>query len=127
MCETLDADLLCEAATKKKDNKIFIKILDKYCVAIEVKYHMKWHKNYTNFLYRQDKTSFETTSMPLYHTGYEQSCVEVVRDLIKKKQITYMSRLYKKFVQIVQRVEGVEASSFRKCQLKQRLMKSSPN
>jgi hypothetical protein len=49
-------------------------------------------------LYGQDKTSCETTSMPLYNTGYEKFCVEVVEDLIKKKQITCMSRLYKKFV-----------------------------
>ena len=46
-----------------------------------------------------------------YNTGYEQFCVEVVEDLIK---ITYMSRFYKKFIQIVQRVEGTDASSFRK-------------
>ena len=43
--------------------------------------------------------------MPLYNTGYEQFCV-VVEDLVKKKQITYMSRLYKKFTQIVQRVKA---------------------
>jgi hypothetical protein len=60
--------------------------------------------------------------------GYEQFCVEVlvVEDLIKKKQITYMSRLYKKFIQIVQRVKGADASSFWKFRLKQRLMKSYP-
>jgi hypothetical protein len=28
--------------------------------------------------------------MPFYNMGYEQFCVEVVEDLIKKKQITYM-------------------------------------
>jgi hypothetical protein len=64
--------------------------------------------------------------MPLYNTGYEQFCVEAVEDLIKKKQITYVSRLYKKFVQIVQRDEGTDASSFRKFRLKQQLMKSYP-
>jgi hypothetical protein len=94
--------VLREAATKKKDNSILLKILDKDCVAIEVKYHKNCYKNYTNFLYRQDKTSCETTSMPLYNTGYGQFCVEVVEDLTKKKQITDMSRFYKKFVQIVQ-------------------------
>ena len=121
----MDAGLLREAATKKKDNRVLIKILDRYCVAIEVRYHMKCYKNYTNFLYRQDETC-ETNSTPLYNAGYEQFCVEVLEDLIKKKEITYMSRLYKKFVNIVQRVEGADASSFRKFRLKQRLMKSYP-
>ena len=66
--------------------------------------------------------------MPLYNMGYEQFCVEVVEDLIKKKQITYMSRLYKKFVQIVQRVDGADAGSFRNFRLKQRLNGShTPN
>ena len=60
------------------------------------------------------------------NTGYEQFCVEVVEDLIKKKQIIYMSKLYKEFIQIVQRVEGVDASSFQKYWLKQRLMTSYP-
>ena len=66
--------------------------------------------------------------MPLYNMGYEQFCVEVlvVEYLIKKKQITYMSRLYKKFIQIVQRVKGADASSFWKFRLKQRLIKSYP-
>lgn len=121
----MDAGLLREAATKKKDNRVLIKILDRDCVAIEVRYHMKCYKNYTNFLYRQDETC-ETNSTPLYNAGYEQFCVEVLEDLIKKKEITYMSRLYKKFVNIVQRVEGADASSFRKFRLKQRLMKSYP-
>ena len=120
----MDAGLLREAATKKKDNRV-LKILDRDCVAIEVRYHMKCYKNYTNFLYRQDETC-ETNSTPLYNAGYEQFCVEVLEDLIKKKEITYMSRLYKKFVNIVQRVEGADASSFRKFRLKQRLMKSYP-
>ncbi len=50
-CETVDAGRLLEAATKKKDDRILVKILEKDCVAIEVKYHMKCYKNYTNFLF----------------------------------------------------------------------------
>ena len=121
----MDAGLLREAATKKKDDRILLQILDKDSVAVEVRYHMKCYKNYTNFLYRQYETC-ETNSTPLYNTGYEQFCVEVIEDLIKKKNITYMSRLYKKFIKIVQRVEGVDASSIWKFRLKQRLMKSYP-
>ncbi len=86
---------------------------------------MKCYKNYTNFLFRQEETC-EASSTPMYNAGYEQFCEEVVEDLIANKQITYMSRLHRKFIKIVKRVEGEDASSFRKSRLKQRLMKSYP-
>ena len=103
-CETVDAGRLREAATKKKDDRILVKILEKDCVAIEVKYHMKCYKNYTNFLFRQEETC-EASSTPMYNAGYERN---------------------RKFIKIVKRVEGEDASSFRKSRLKQRLMKSYP-
>jgi hypothetical protein len=37
VCETVDAGLLREAATKKKDDRILLQIMDKDCVAIEVR------------------------------------------------------------------------------------------
>ena len=117
-----------KAATKKKDDRILLKILDKDCVAIEVKYHMKCYKNYTNFLFRQEKTqeTCEGSSTPLYNAGYEQFCKEVVEDLVTNKNITYMSRLYRKFINVVKRVEGKDASNFRKFRLKERFIKSYP-
>lgn len=121
----MDAGRLREAATRKKDDRILVKILDKDCVAIEVKYHMKCYKNYTNFLFRQAETC-ETSSTALYAAGYKQFCDEVIEDLIADKKITYMSRLHEKFVKIVKRVEGEDASSYRRSRLKQRLLNSYP-
>ena len=126
VCETINGGLLREAAIKKKDERILIQLRDKDCVAIEVRYHRKCYTNYTNFLRRQHKEESDSANTPLYNAGYEQFCNEVVEELIKNKQITFMSHLYSNFVKIVQRVEGLDASSFRKFRLKERLTNSYP-
>ena len=125
VCETLDGGLLREAATKKCDDRILPQILDKDCVAVEVKYHRKCYTNYTNFLRRQGKKESDSAK-PLYHAGYEQFCKEVVEKLIENKEVTFMSHLYEKFVKIVQTVEGLDARSFRKFRLKERLIHLYP-
>jgi hypothetical protein len=48
--ETIDAGKLREAATRKDDQQILIRIADKDCVALEVKYHRSCYRNYTCFL-----------------------------------------------------------------------------
>ena len=126
VCENINGGLLREAATKKKDDRILLQIRDKDCVAIEVRYHKKCYTNYTNFLHRQHKEASDGANKPLYNAGYEQFCNEVVEELIKNKQITFMSHLYSKFVKIVQRVEGLDARSFRKFRVKERLTHSYP-
>jgi hypothetical protein len=61
----------------------------------------------------------ETTSMPLYNTGYEQFCVEVVEDLIKKKKITYMSRpVIKSLSRLFRESKEQTQVAFRKFQFK---------
>ena len=125
LCETVNGGLLRDAATKKKDDRILLQIMDKDCVAIEVRYHRKCYSNYTNFLHRQDKKATDSTKS-LFDKGYEQFCIKVVEELIKNKQITFMSQLHSKFVKIVQRVEGLDARGFRKFRLKGRLINSYP-
>jgi hypothetical protein len=66
-----------------------IKNCGKDCVAIEVKYHYnKWYKNYTNYLYGQDKTSCETTSMFLYNMGYDDNH-NATQSILNELQILY--------------------------------------
>ena len=55
MCETENAGLLREAAKRVK-GFLSVKILDKDCVAIEVRYRQKCYKNYANFLYRKNNS-----------------------------------------------------------------------
>ena len=116
LCEMVNGGLLRDAATKKKDDRILLQIMDKDCVAIEVRYHGKCYTNYTNVLHRPDR---KAGGSALYDAGYEQFCKEVVNELIKNKQITFMSHLNSKFVKIVQRVEGLDASDFRRLRLKE--------
>ena len=46
--ETTDGGKLREAATAKNDQKILVHILDKDCVALEVKYHKRCYERYTS-------------------------------------------------------------------------------
>ena len=125
VCETVNGGLLRDAATKTNDERILLQIMDKDCVAIEVRYHRKCYRKYTNFLHKQDKKAGDSAKS-LYDAGYEQFCKEVVEELIKNKKGTFMSHLHSKFVKIVQRVEGLDARDFRKFRLKERLIHSYP-
>ena len=125
ICETENAGLLREAANAKGDERILTKIRDKDCVAIEVRYHQKCYKNYTNFLYRKEQCSGTESSL-LYNAGFERFCKDVIDPLIKEKKIEYMSHLHERFVNIVGQVEGVDASNFRRFRLKARLKKLYP-
>ena len=66
--ETVNGGLLRDAATKKKDDRILLQIIDKDCVAIEVRYHRKCYINYTNFLRRLDR---KASGCALYDAEYE--------------------------------------------------------
>ena len=46
LAETLNADFLREAAEYSQDERILMKIRDKDCVAIEVRYHKQCYTNY---------------------------------------------------------------------------------
>ena len=117
--------LLSEAATAKNDEKILLQIQDKDCVAIEVRYHQKCYKNYTSFLYRQKKSTSTEYSL-LYAAGFEKFCQDVIDPLMQQKKIMYMTHLYLRFLKIVKEVEGLDASSFRRFRLKERLQKLYP-
>jgi len=125
LCERREGYYEKQQHKKKNDDRILLQIKDKDCVAIEVRYHRKCYTNYTNFLHRQEKKASDGAKY-LYDAGYEQFCKEVVEELINKKQITFMSHLYSKFVKIVRRVEGLDASGFGKFRLKERLTRSYP-
>ena len=73
LCKTINGSLLRDAATKKKDDRILLQIMDKDCVAIEVRYHRRCYTNYTNFLHRQDKKASDIAKS-LFDKGYEKFC-----------------------------------------------------
>ena len=125
LCQTENAGLLREAATVKRDEMILLQIRDKDCVALEVRYHKRCYKNYTSFLYRKKESAGEEYSL-LYAAAFEKFCKDVIEPLIEHKKIEYMADLYQRFLQIVEEVEGADASNFRRFRLKERLKNSYP-
>ena len=63
LAETFDADLLRQAAEKKKDERILIQIRGKDCVALEVRYHKVCYGNYTKFYTREVKENKQSASV----------------------------------------------------------------
>ena len=124
-CQTENAGLLCEAATAKRDEKILLQIQDKDCVPLEARYHKKCYKNYTSFLYRKQESAGEEYSL-LNAATFEKFCKDVIEPLIEHNKIEYMAHLYVRFLQIVEEVEGADASNFRRFRLKERLKNSYP-
>ena len=62
----------------------------------------------------------------LYQAGFEKFCKGVIDTLIKQKKTKYMSRLNERFIKIVSKIEGVDASNFRRFKLQARLKKLYP-
>ena len=100
-----------------------MKIRDKDCVAIEVRYHKQCYTNYTRFLNRP-RTA---TNAELYENAFSIFCKEVIeREIIEKKEIKYITELEKMFVSTVMEHDGLDASKYRIYLLKQRLKKAYP-
>lgn len=123
LAETLNAGLLREAAECKQDEHILMKIRDKDCVALEVRYHRQCYTNYTRFLNRPRIV----TNDELYANAFSIFCNEVIqREIIEKKEIKYITELEQMFVSTVMEHEGLDASKYRRYLLKQRLKKAYP-
>ena len=125
VCETENAGLLRQAAECKNDENILVHIRGRDCVAIEVRYHKCCYLTYTHFLKAQSEYQLPCKSP--YQNGYNKFCKEIIEgELIGKKQIRYMSDLHKQFVDFNNKEEGVDASTFRRFRLKERLSQSYP-
>ena len=91
-----------------------------------MRYHRVCYSNYTKFLTRQQKIDGER-ALPVYEESFENVCEEVIKkEIIRNKQIRYLQDLLKKFVNIVEKIENVDASNYRSHKLKQRLQKKYP-
>ena len=66
-------------------------------------------------------------SAPIYEEAFAYFCEEVIeKEIIGNKQIRYLQDLLKKFVNIADKIENVDASNYRSNKLKQRLQKKYP-
>ena len=124
--ETISAGRLREAATIKSDESILIHIADKDCAALEVKYHKQCYKQYTSFL--RDEPKSDAKQLCKYEEAFGIFCETFVNEkIIQKGKIYFMNKVREKFVRTVEQVEGVDASNYKKCRLKERLRERFPN
>lgn len=107
----MDGGKLREAATRKRDELVLIHILDKHCVAVEVKYHKICYKKYTSFL-NHPETKDSTTENALYSKSFNRFCTIVKEQIIDNHSIWYMCRLKNEFVNTVKKGENQDASSY---------------
>ena len=83
-----------------------MKIRDKDCVAIEVRYHKQCYTNYTRFL----NCPRSATNAEVYENAFSIFCKEVIeREIIEKKEIKYITE--KMFVSTVMEHEGLDHQS----------------
>ena len=128
--ETVDGGKLREAATRKEDQRILVHILDKDCIALEVKYHQKCYKNYTSFLFnapqKEPAADDYASGKCSYKKSFDGLCKFVEHEIIESHGIYYLSMLKAKFVKMVPEVENDDASSYRTSRLKKRLQERFP-
>ena len=123
--ETIDGGKLREAATKKNDQQILIHILDKDCVAIEVKYHKCYYRKYTSFL-NNPETKESAIENAMHSKSFDKFCTIVKEQVIDNHNIWYMSRLEIVFINTVRKVESQDASRYATFRLRNRLKKRFP-
>ena len=123
--ETIDGGKLREAATRKNDQRILIHILDKDCVAVEVKYHKCCYRKYTSFL-DHPETKDSAIENTMYSISFDKFCTIVKEQVIDNHGIWCMSRLKTEFVNTVRKVENQDASRYETFRLRNRLKKRFP-
>ena len=79
--ETIDGGRLRETATEKNDEKILLKILNKDCVAVEVKYHKRCYKRYVSPVERRNVAE-ERSQERIYSKSFDSFCSFVKKNII---------------------------------------------
>ena len=120
----MDGGKLREAATKKNDDRILLHILNKDCVAVEVKYHRRCYKRYVSPIEHINET--EELQERIYGKSFDSFCAYVKKNIIDDHNIFYMTKLKNEFVRIVKDLENEDASNYRAFRLKQRLKERFP-
>ncbi|KAK6187558.1 hypothetical protein SNE40_005556 [Patella caerulea] len=124
--QTQTAGQLLKAAELKEDEDILRHIRGQDCVAIEVRYHQKCYRQYTEFLRRFSESKGDKPSVK-YLTTYNMFCEDVIRErILNGQEIIRMVKLYDIFVRLARQHENVDASSYSSLQLKKRLQEHFP-
>jgi hypothetical protein len=86
----MDGGKLREAARKENDERI-LQIINKDCVAAEVKYHRRCYKRYVSPVEHINVTEggFEER---IYNKSFDSFCVYVKKNIIDDHNIFYMNK-----------------------------------
>ena len=101
-------------------------ILDKDCVALEVKYHKRCYERYTSCVRHAGPEEEEKYESCKYIKSFESFCEYVEQEIVNGHNIVYMSNLKDEFVKIVRAIENEDASNYRTFRLKRRLQDRFP-
>lgn len=123
-CSTIDAVNLRQAAEGNKNEALLMQIKDKYCVAIELKYHNSCYKDYTRYLTKAK--SGDSKSDSSYSEAFDIFCQMVKSRIIENKEIMRLKTLNDMFIKQVKLTHGKEADSYKSGNLKMRLTKKFP-
>ena len=125
--EAIDGGRLRETAKEKNDERILLQILNKDCVAVEVKYHKRCYKRYVSRSPVEHMNVAEKRSQErIYSKSFDSFCSYVKKNIIDDHRIFYMNRLKNEFVRIVKDLENEDASNYRTFRLKKRLQERLP-
>ncbi|KAJ8385974.1 hypothetical protein AAFF_G00177950 [Aldrovandia affinis] len=110
---SLSAGLLQEAAEMKEDFSILLHIIDKDCVALEVRYHKTCYRDYTRFL-SKTASKAEEENEPAFDASYKIFCERVIcQRLIVNHEVLKMNQLRRMFLNTVKKHEDLDASNYR--------------
>ncbi|KAJ8049553.1 hypothetical protein HOLleu_02339 [Holothuria leucospilota] len=123
-CSTVEAEKLQQAARDTNNRELLLKIEDKDCVAIEVKYHDYCYRNFTRYLSKPEAPQQQNDSS--YSEAFVKFCSVVQARIIENKEIMRLKRLNEMFIKEIHATRGVDASGYKTGNLKQRLRKRFP-
>lgn len=123
-CSTVEAEKLQQAARDTNNRELLLKIEDKDCVAIEVKYHDYCYRNFTRYLSKPEASQQQNDSS--YSEAFVKFCSVVQARTMENKEIMRLKRLNEMFIKEIHATHGVDASGYKTGNLKQRLRKRFP-
>ena len=123
VAQTLNAGILEESATIRKDESVLLHIKGRDCVAIEARYHKRCYQMYTKVLTRTPKIKGPT----LYDKAFDIFCKDVVEErIINRGEVLMLSYLLKKFISCVKSIEKIEVP-YQAARLRKRIKDRFPH
>ncbi|CAB4034870.1 Hypothetical predicted protein [Paramuricea clavata] len=126
LAQTVIAGLLQMAAEMRNDESVHVHIRGKDCVAVEARYHTKCYQMYTKVLSNIKNTKLPVTKPTVYDRAFDLFCLNFMEGrIINNKAILLLSYLLKKFIGIVNEIDGSDLP-YQSGRLKKRIQSRYP-